>query len=616
MFRKRWAIVLVLVLTSSLVFVACVDKGTVPDATDTGDKETTAKTDVGTESGGEDEKPTAEGYGILRNATRHPARLINPHDYQNDFERAILQYTQGRLYTFMPSECGDTYRVVDELADGDPVQVDDEGKVWQIKVKKGAKWSNGSALTAEDFLYSWKMVLDPVLLNQRGGEFARRHIIIANAEKYLLQLSEDGAGEVAWEDVGIKKIDDHTLEITTEVEHTTWEVMSHFRAILTAPVYKPLYEELMNEDRTETRYGSCPESIMSSGPFTLDSWVKNSERKYSKNPNFIMADYIWLAGVYTRVIKDSGTHMQLFENGELDNISLSSEDYLRYEEDPRIMYRPSTVVRHIPINTINPDQPILANLNFRKALFFAMDRETIARLGRQVPAHYIISYRKIADLHQGIRFRDMEVAKEYLSPNYGYDPELAVEYFEEALEEVGIEKVSLTLNVYETREDVVKMSEFMQMALPQIFGEDRFELKLQTLPNKQLFATMKNYKNDPRSYDISWTGWSGFEFSPWAGMEVYYGGYGRKNEPFYNEEFDALYNEANFGSSRFDLEERIRLTVEMEKILLRELPFIPMFQPISKRLKSERVILPVNRWVNGAGFGWRYARIKEGYGDM
>ena len=83
-----------------------------------------------------------------------------------------------------------------------------EGKVWHIKIRENAKWENGDAIDVDDVIYSFKMCLDPIMVNSRASQLASDYITITKASDYSLQ---GNAGTVAWEDVGIKKADDYTL---------------------------------------------------------------------------------------------------------------------------------------------------------------------------------------------------------------------------------------------------------------------------------------------------------------------------------------------------------------------------------------------------------------------
>ncbi len=588
--KKTWALLLVLSFLAAIV-VGC-------------------KPTTGPSAGME--QPTDEGVGILKNSSATAASIINPHEAGTTNDKEILGYTQGQLYRLFPDEEGMNAIIKGELAEGPPVQVDEGGRVWQIRVKENAKWENGEPLTADDFIYSWQMLLDPLLLNQYGGTFAESFIKISNALAYFRQASSGKS--VDWSEVGIKQLDQHTIEIHTDERNTDWEVMNHFMQILASPVYKPLYEQWMNDDRTSTLYGTDAEKYMGCGAFILTDWVKESLQKYKKNPNYVFKDLIWLAGIETQIVKDAGTRLQMFERGDLHYVGLSAEALSKYKEDPRLGEEPSLTVRHIEINMNHPQQPILGNENFRKALYYAIDRDTYARVVMMKPAPYVMSSRKIADTTNGIPFRDLDIAKSYLPENNGYDKELAKQLFDLAMQEEGLDKVTLTLNYNETRPDTRVVSELMQKDLPAIFGEDRFELKLKQLPTSdQLFDAMRSYPNNPSTYELSWAGWghSAAEFTPWKSFVVYTSTYDRKNAPIYDAELDALYAEVSGEEARFDLDKSIKLTAELERLVLEHVYEIPVYEQTNRTLISDRLELQTKRWMSSVGYGFRYAKIVE-----
>lgn len=556
-------------------------------------------------------KPTDAGSGILRNSTATGASIINPHEAGTTYDKAILGYTQALLYDLFPDSTGTNAVLQGELADGEPKQMDKDGKVWQIKLKANAKWANGNPLTADDLVYSWQMLLDPKLANQYGGTFANNFIKIVNATEYFKQGST--GKPVDWTDVGIKKIDNLTVEITTAAKNTAWEVMNHFTLVASSPVYKPLYEQYMNADRTSTLYGTDKDKYMGCGAFILTDWVKGSLQKYAKNPNYVYKDMIWLAGIETQVIKDGGTALQMFESGNLDYVGLTSSDIEKYAEDPRVHIEPSLTVRHIEINMADPEKPILGNLNFRKALYYAIDRTKYAQVTSMKPAPYVMSSRKIADLANGTPFRDLDVAKSYLPANNGYDPKLAKELFDKALQETGATKVDLTLNYYETRPETRVISELMQKDLAAVFGADKFSLSLKQLPNTQLFDTMRSFPSNPKSYEISWAGWghSAAEFSPWKSFLVYTSTYDRKNAPIYDPKLDDLYAQVSSEEARFDQKKTIDLTAQLEKYVLDNVYEIPVYEAVNWTLISDRVQLQTQRWMSGVGFGFKYAKVAQ-----
>ena len=445
-------------------------------------------------------------------------------------------------------------------------------------------------------------MLDPKLANLRASNFAKDVIEIENALNYF-------QGGCTWEEVGLKKIDDLTVEIHTVSGHDAREVMTHLAHPANCIINEEYYEKGMNADRTETLYGTSEEYWISAGPFTVESWTNDAEINFKKNPNYIFKDKIWLAGINIKVVEDASTQMQLFDNGEIDYVKLSAENFQRYEEDPRILQSPSNSVTHITINTVNPNQPILANEKFRQALFYATDRQSIANLTYNLPADYIVPTTHIIDLEAGLSFRDTEEGQANLHENNGYDPEKAKQLFEEALAETGIDKVSLTM-IYNDTAPQTTMSEFLQQSWPQVLG-DKFELKLQAMPSSQRGDLMRSWTTKPDSYEISWGGWVSTDLMPWNAFKYWTSYYSAKNEPYINEEFDQVFDEANFGTNRFEEGVRLNDVAKMENLLVEPAVIIPVIETVDKYLKADRLELTMKNWANRVEWGWDYAKIVE-----
>ena len=120
----------------------------------------------------EPQQVSATGKGTLTFARTESIATLNPHMYTSDIESCCIEYTGAALYGYFYNDDKSGVSLRACIADGEPIKMNDNGTVWQIKISPDARWANGEAITADDFMYSFKMLLDPKLVNGRGGAFA------------------------------------------------------------------------------------------------------------------------------------------------------------------------------------------------------------------------------------------------------------------------------------------------------------------------------------------------------------------------------------------------------------------------------------------------------------
>lgn len=550
-----------------------------------------------------------EPYGVFNNYFLADVDTINPHIYTMSDSGSVFGLTSMGLYRYVPNETGDGFIFATDLAESDPEQVDEEGKVWNIKILENAKWQNGDAITIDDVIYSWKMCLDPLLVNSRASQMASDYITIVNAKEYSLQGS---ANTVAWEDVGIKKVDDYTVEITCTDPVTAIDVKNHVNYSWNALVHEGTYEACMNEDRTATTYGSTGDKFMSCGPFILKEWIQGSQFTLERNPDYVHADEIKLEGYVYKIVGDRNTALELFLNGEMDVVSLGAESIEQYIDDPRVMTSPSSSISSICINMGNTDHNgILGNADFRRALYYAIDREAIAKMVNGIPANWNVPTKCIGDMETGETFREMEESNAYIPENLGYDTAKAKEYYDKAMEAAGLTELTLKLIYSETSANYKAASEYLHKTLPEIFG-DSFTLELVAVTSNVATEQIQGWRegDNPNSFELAWRGWNTSTTAPWNGLKVYAGTYTNKNEPYFNDEYDALWDEANFSlEAKLDNDYRLELTREMEKITIEDGVTIPVYEAPGYTLIADRVTLPVKAYVPAYGFGYAMSSI-------
>lgn len=127
--------------------------------------------------------PESAGPKVFNNYFTTDVDTLNPHIYTQSVSSDVIRKTTLYLYRDYPTADGSAYEFVPELAESEPQQMDEEGKVWQIKIRENAKWENGDPINVDDVIYSFQMCLDPLLVNSRASQLASDYITITKASE-------------------------------------------------------------------------------------------------------------------------------------------------------------------------------------------------------------------------------------------------------------------------------------------------------------------------------------------------------------------------------------------------------------------------------------------------
>lgn len=517
----------------------------------------------------------------------------------------LMDLVNGNLFRYVPDATRTTYDLLPELAAKDPWTED--GYTWYLELDKNAKWYNGEPINADTMMYSWKMALDPVLLNSTCSGLAKNFIEVENAFAYYSQAST--GVKVDWEDVGFKKVDDYTLSVKTTQRYTVTEVKLHFAMRYTGPVYQPIYDKCLSADGTTTTYGTELDLYMPSGYFYIESWVKGAEYNLKKNPNYVHADEVHLDGMVCRTVSDESTLLELFEKGEIDYLSLGTNGREKYEEDPRTVVTNSATIRELEFNHTHPTKTYLGSAKFRQAIYYALDRVAMAKLAKYNPcAYFIADDYKLGDLVYRQTDRAKAVLDKYCANN-GYDPEKAVKLFNEALQETGHSKVEITLMYNEAVEATRMASEYIQTSLTNLFGADKFKMELQARPNSSMVAEMRTAQKGPvSSWDMGWGAWSLSAAAPSANrkFEPYTTTDTRRFAPYQSTKLDTLYAESITEAARMDTDRLVELTAQMEEEYLEQVLACPVFAQTNAYIHSDRCVLATDKPISMHTWAWMY----------
>ena len=470
----------------------------------------------------------------------------------------------------------------------------DGGITWNIKIREGLKWSDGTPLNAKTYEYTMKMLLDPKLVN-KNAIYMFDTCVVKNAKEYF-------SGQCSWEEVGVKLVNDNELQIILQYPATELDFYTSICSLIW-PVQEEMYEKCMNADRTSTTYGTTLETTPSAGMFTLTEWITDGHDKFVRNDEdpLVKEGYIKIDSMTRRYIKENATRSEMFFKGELDNHSLLGDDYIQYKNDPRSHKMLSPNVWGYFVNGKSKNT-IMQNKDFRNALYFATPRERISEdVYKLYPAApYIVSTGiYVGDpISGGQYYRDTPEAK-VIEEKYATNPEKAKELFDKAYEANGGTPVSIEYIYFEGQEEQKRQAEILQETFENLFGKDRFTMTLRAMPPSSAYDVYRSGE-----YDLGLGVRLANVFNPWATMNVWTTEYADKYiTGFESEEFDKLQFDCVYGELVNDVEGKVKALARMEELLLDYGAFVPVMQNDNTVMYSDRITLPTEEYLPFVGYG-------------
>lgn len=370
-----------------------------------------------------------------------------------------LAYMMDSLYAFEFNATNDGYEVNPSMADADPVPVEPymEGDTevaltWNIPIKEGLEWffhpttdATGldTEIDAHTFVATYRHALEQGWFRARAGgsHFWALTSPVKGAQAfYDAEAKTPGSG--SWESVGLKASEDgKTLTFEFTAPLSEWNVKYWLSSNTMTPVHLGLLEKLANPNQ----YGTSPATMAFTGPFYLDRYEPDKVLAYKANPEFHSPNKYNYTGYNFAIIERSEIIFAEFEAGNLDGAGVPLTKYGQYVNNPGIRRSPGATTFRMNINGLGsvaeqralfPDSvwtptPILANRDFRRALYFGVDRETLAWdvLKTSDPGMYLFSNAYLVDPQSGTAFRDTAqgsaIGETLSADTYGYNPDAA-----------------------------------------------------------------------------------------------------------------------------------------------------------------------------------------------
>jgi len=313
--------------------------------------------------------------------------------------------------------------------------------------------------------------------------------------------------------------------------------------------------------------------------------------------------------------------LNLFEQGRLDQLAPDTKTVSQYIEDSRLTSYGSTSVTHIDINCKNPANPISGSLNYRKAIYHAIDREYVAKhfFGHMQPVGTYINSQAGLLSDSAQTYRESEYGQAITAlveswsatgESYGYNPELAWDYLSKALEACNVPAgtvINLLYAVDASNPDWIALGQYLQEQWATIF-KGKITLEIVTYANMSATAFKKTGDD---KWDLSPNTWSrsNSRIYPHEAFYPFRSSYSSRPNNYTNVEFDKQYSrcdEIKLGNYVSLLME----TQKLEELYLETVIQVPVYQDVNYQLFSERLQLPVKTYIPGFGWGECYGSIE------
>ena len=413
--------------------------------------------------------------------------------------------------------------------------------VWTFNLRD-AKWSDGQAITAKDFVYGITRTLD----QNTASPYAFLLYPIKNAEEF-------NSGKVKAEELGIKAIDDKTLEFTLKSPCPYFLDLTYFK------VMQPQRQDIVEQHGD--RYGSEANTMVYSGPFIISEWVHSNKIELVKNPEYWDAENVKLEKATMKIIKDESARMNEMYNGSLDVAPVSKTEWIEKLDSTGQFEVKKGYSGATNYTYFNQNDKLFSNAKMRKAFIIAQDRENNAKTMMRGLAEPALSFVPPQVQIGGEEYRDKAndlPVKDLIAENPDSKALLI-----EGMKELGLGEDPSTINIKYLQAGTdargKEMAEFQQQLYQERLGVN---LEIEYVEWAQ-FQT----RTDNMDYQVASAGWSGDYNDPNTYLDLWISG--AKNVPtgWSNPKYDEIITKA---SQTADPEERTKLFKEAERILIYE----------------------------------------------
>ncbi len=520
---------LVLVSALSLGLISCGNSSTSSGGTSSGDSNQSASTDGAANQSSDSLKVHID----VEVASMDPQIATDGTSFE-----VLAAVTEG---LFSVDEAGSPIKAL-----ADTVEKSEDGLKYTITLKD-AKWTNGTPVTANDFVFAWKRLVDPNVASEYA--FIVGIAGIKNADAIA-------SGEMDLDELGVVAKDDKTLEIELDTP------VPFFESLMSFPSFLPVNEEFFNQ--CGDSFATSPDTILCNGPFKVTSYEPAATTiELVKNEDYWDADAVSLSGIKYQVIKDAQQTMLAYQNGDLDVATLSGEQVEQFQGDSEFNNIMAGYLWYI-----SPNQTVagLENENLRKALAMSFDKDAIVNnilKDGSIVADFAVPT-LLATGPDGKDFRDG-------TPTYlSCDKVKALEYFEKAKEELGKDSFTYTMIVEDT-ESAQNVAQFIQAEIQTTLPG--VTINLEVMPKKNRVERMQE-----GTFELGLTRWGPDYADPMTYLDMWTTDSANNYGFWSNPDYDAVIQSAKKGELALDVEKRWEALKEAEAVVMDEAVIFPVYQ--------------------------------------
>ena len=422
--------------------------------------------------------------------------------------------------------------------------ISDDGKTYTFKIRENAMWSDGTPLTANDFVYSFKRAVNP----ETAAEYAYMMEYIENAREIT-------AGDMPVDSLMVKAIDDYTLELVLE---NPTPYFLEFMSVV--GVYVPLREDIIEANPDTWTFN--PKTYIGNGAYVMSERNIDEKIVLKKNENYWAKDEVIAPSLTFVLMTDTTAALAALKNDDIHFALPPVGEIDKLREEGFIVDNHAYGVIYVALNMTNPK---LSNVKVRQALSLALDRNYLIKnivKGGQYPAGAVVP-NQIAGYKKTFR----EESIDYVSvkdEDYLKNVETAKTLLTEAGfpngEAFPILEIKVTAGIYTLVAEAMQQMWKENLGIDVVIITEDFPITLDNLRNKQ--------------YEMARMGWTGDYNDPMTILDIFLSTSAINFSGFNSVEYDTLINTAK---STADSKVRMDALHKAEAMVMEAMPVIPLY---------------------------------------